>query len=241
VKFKNQTSILTWRRGTVLTIQKLRRAVYLDDSYEILWQLCANSIITDLAADILGPNVRFRELMANFKWAGGGAEVKWHQDIVFYPHTNASTCQFLLALEDIGSEQGPLQVIPGSHKGPIYSHYDADNNWTGAMSDADLDKVGLKNAIELTGPAGTVTVHHSRCIHGSDKNLSQNGRPVFVITYSSADAISYTAAPYPSSHYGQLVRGDQPRYAHHEAFKMPLPPDWSDGYTSIFDHQEKDQ
>lgn len=220
---------------------KLRRAIYLDDNHEILWQLCANSIITDIATDILGPDIRFRDLMANFKWAGGGAQVKWHQDIAFYPHTNTSTCQFLLALEDIGSEQGPLQVIPGSHKGPIYSHYDAENNWTGTISEADLRQAGIDNAVELTGPAGTLTVHHSCCIHGSDKNLSQNGRPVFVITYSSADAIPYTAAPYPSSHYGVLVRGSQPRFAHHQELKMPLPPDWSHGYTSIFDHQEKDQ
>ena len=220
---------------------RLRRAAYVDDMDDIFWELCANSIITDIATDILGPNIRFRELMANFKWAGGGAEVKWHQDIVFYPHTNTSTCQFLLALDDIGSEQGPLQVIPGSHKGPIYAHYNANNEWTGSMNQVDLDEAGIDNAIELTGPAGTVTVHHSCTIHGSDKNMSNTGRPVFVITYAAADAISYTAAPYPSSHYGALVRGKQPRFAHHEELQMPLPPDWSQGYTSIFSHQEKDQ
>ena len=220
---------------------RLRRAAYVDDMDDIFWELCANSIITDIATDILGPNIRFRELMANFKWAGGGVEVKWHQDIVFYPHTNTSTCQFLLALDDISSEQGPLQVIPGSHKGPIYAHYNADNEWTGSMNQADLVEAGLDKAIELTGPAGTVTVHHSCTVHGSDKNLSHTGRPVFVITYASADAISYTAAPYPSSHYGALVRGKQPRFAHHEELQMPLPPDWSQGYTSIFDHQDKEQ
>ena len=219
---------------------RLRRATYIDDLDEVFWEFCSNSIITDIATDLLGPNLRFRDLMANFKWAGGGAEVKWHQDIVFYPHTNTGTCQFLVALEDIGSEQGPLQVIPGSHKGPIYAHYDAYNQWTGAMNDADLKQAGVDDAIELTGPAGTVTVHHSCTIHGSDKNMSSNGRPVLVITYAAADAISYTAAPYPSSHYGVLVRGQQPRFAHHEELLMPLPPDWSQGYTSIFDHQEPD-
>ena len=227
--------------GHSVQAPRLRRAAYVDDMDDIFWELCANSNITDIATDILGPNIRFRELMANFKWAGGGAEVKWHQDIVFYPHTNTNTCQFLLALDDISSEQGPLQVIPGSHKGPIYAHYNDNNEWTGSMNQADLDEAGLDKAIELTGPAGTVTVHHSCTVHGSDKNMSQTGRPVFVITYASADAISYTAAPYPSSHYGALVRGKQPRFAHHEELQMPLPPDWSQGYTSIFNHQEKDQ
>ncbi len=220
---------------------RLRRATHIDDFDEVFWEFCSNSIITDIGTALLGPNLRFRDLMANFKWAGGGAEVKWHQDIVFYPHTNSGTCQFLVALDNIGSEQGPLKVIPQSHKGPIYVHYNPQGEWTGAINEDELVAAGLENATELTGPAGTVTVHHSCMIHGSDKNMSSNGRPVLVITYSAADAISYTAPPYPSSHYGVLVRGHQPRFAHHEELLMPLPPDWSQGYTSIFNHQEKNQ
>lgn len=218
---------------------RLRRATYLDDFDPVFWELCSASVVPDIAADLLGPNLRFREIMANFKWAGGGAEVKWHQDIVFYPHTHVGTCQFLLLLEDVGPEQGPLQVLPGSHKGPILEHYDSEGNWTGAVSDADLARLPLDAAVPLTGPAGTVTVHHSCTIHGSAQNQSARGRPAFVITYSAADAIPYTAPPYPSSHYGQLVRGTQPRYAHHQSLRMPLPPDWSGGYSSIFDHQDK--
>ena len=226
-------------RGHSAENPRLRRATYLDDLDPVFWDLCSNSVIADIAADILGPNIRFREIMANFKWAGGGAEVSWHQDIVFYPHTHVGTCQFLVSLEDVGPEQGPLQVVPGSHKGPLLEHYDANGEWTGAISDADLAKIPLDEAVELTGPAGTVTVHHSCTIHGSAQNMSSKGRPAFVITYSAADAIPYTAPPYPSSHYGHLVRGCQPRYAHHEALRMPLPPDWSGGYTSIFEHQDQ--
>jgi ectoine hydroxylase-related dioxygenase (phytanoyl-CoA dioxygenase family) len=197
-------------------------------------------VIPDIAADLLGPNVRFREIMMNFKWAGGGAEVKWHQDLVFYPHTNVGTCQFLVALEDVGPEQGPLQVVPGSHKGPIFAHYNQEGEWTGAIADKDMADVALDKAVTLTGRAGSVSVHHSLTVHGSDRNMSSTGRPVFVITFSAADAIPYTAPPYPSSHYGKLVRGEEPGIAHHEALQMPLPPDWSDGYTSIFAHQDKE-
>ena len=216
---------------------RLRRVAYVDDLDDVFWQLCCNSIVTDIAVDILGPNVRFRDLFINFKWAGGGASVKWHQDIAFYPHTNLGTCQFLLALEDVRIDQGPLQVIPGSHKGQIYEHYDNNGVWTGALSESDLHRAGIEQAQALTGNAGSLSVHHSVLVHGSDQNLSDRGRPMLVITYSAADAIPYTAAPYPSTHYGKLVRGVQPRFAHHEAIKMPLPPDWSGGYTSIFSHQ----
>ena len=220
---------------------RLRRVAYVDDLDSSLWQLCADSVITDIAVDILGPNIRFRDLFINFKWAKGGASVKWHQDIAFYPHTNLGTCQFLLALEDVDLEQGPLQVIPRSHHGPIYEHYDNNGDWTGALSEADLNQAGVDCAVPLTGSAGMLSVHHSALIHGSDQNMSDKGRPMLVITYSAADAIPYTAAPYPSSHYGQLVRGIQPRHAHHQELHVPLPPDWSGGYTSIFNHQHDDQ
>ena len=52
---------------------RLRRAAYLDDLDFEFWGICADSVIPDIAADLLGPNVRFREIMLNFKWAGGGA------------------------------------------------------------------------------------------------------------------------------------------------------------------------
>ena len=218
---------------------RLRRVAYVDDLNEDCWSFCRNSILTDIAVDILGPNIRFRDLFINFKWAGGGAAVKWHQDIVFYPHTNVGTCQFLLALEDVSSEQGPLKVIPKSHQGPIYEHYDNDGNWTGAISDCGLVNAGIEDAVELTGGAGTLSVHHSCTIHGSGQNMSEKGRPMLVITYSAADAIPYTNAPYPSSHYGVLVRGIQPSHAHHQELNMPLPPDWSEGYySSIYTNQD---
>lgn len=195
-------------------------------------------MIPDIAADLLGPDVRFRDMMLNFKWADGGAEVKWHQDICFYPHTHLGSMQFLVFLEEVSSEQGPLKVIPASHKGPIFEHYDEGNEWTGAIGPADLSTAGVDNATELTGPAGTVSVHHSCTIHGSSCNNSANGRPALVMTYTAADAMPYTAPPYPSSHYRVLVRGNEPRYARHEEVRIPLPPDWSGGYTSIFEHQE---
>jgi len=219
---------------------RLRRATYLDDTDDpVFWELCADSILPDVAADLLGPNVRFRDLMMNFKWADGGAEVKWHQDAPFYPHTNHGTLQVLIFVEDVTLDQGPLQLVPGSHKGPLFPHYDEAGEWIGAINDTDLKKIPFQDKVTLTGPAGTVSIHHSFMVHGSAPNTSATGRPAFVITYAAADAIPYTAPPYPSSHYGALVRGKEPGVAHHETMVMPLPPDWSDGYTSIFAHQDE--
>lgn len=225
--------------GHTAETPRLRRIAYLDDLDEMFWEFCTRSNLPDLAADLMGPDVRFRECLINIKWQGGGQEVKWHQDIPFYPLTNFSVAQFLVCLKDVGVEQGPLQVVPGSHKGPIYEHYDDQDNWLGYIPPDRLNEAGLDKAVDLTGPAGTVTVHHCATLHASRANLSDRGRPVLIVGYAACDAMPYTPAAYLSKHYGRVVRGSEARYSHHEAVDMRMPPDWSGGYTSIFEHQEK--
>lgn len=217
---------------------RLRRAACVDDGDPVFWEFCSTSVLPDIASDILGPDLRFRDAFANLKWADGGAAVDWHQDLAFYPHTNSGTCQFIVALDDITASNGPLTVIPGSHLEGMYSHYADDGAWIGAIP---LDRVGeanLGNVRQITGRAGTVSVHQSLMLHYSAPNHSDTSRPVLVVTYAAADAAPYTAPPYKSSHYGEIVRGSEPGVAHHEEMTVILPPDWSHGYTSIFEHQE---
>ena len=218
---------------------RLRRIAFMDELDEVFWDFAVNSNLPDMAADLMGPDVRFREVMLNIKWQGGGQEVKWHQDIPFYPMTNFSVAQFLVCLDDVGPEQGPLMVVPESHKGPLYDHYSDDDTWLGFIPDERLERARLDEAVELTGPAGTVTVHHCKALHASRANLSHRSRPVLIIGYAAADNRPYVAPAYRSKSYGTVVRGKEARFAHHEPGDMRLPPDWSGGYTSIFDHQEK--
>ena len=218
---------------------RLRRIAYLDALDPVFWEFCRDSPLPDLAADLLGPDVRFREALINIKWAGGGQEVKWHQDLPFYPLTNRTVAQFLICLDDVGTEQGPLMVVPGSHRGPFHDHYDEDDNWLGFIPDGRLTAAGLENAVELTGPAGTVTVHDCGTLHASKANLSDRSRPVLIVTYCACDAMAYTPVAYPTTNYKTVVRGKEAKYPRHEVFQIRMPPDWSDGYTSIFEHQEE--
>ncbi len=220
---------------------KLRRIAYLDDLDPVFWEFASDSKVADLAADLFGADVSFRECIINFKWAKGGQLVKWHQDIPFYPHTNLDVAQFLVFLDDVGSEQGPIQVIPKSHQGPVYNHYDADDNWLGYIPADELKRVSLDSAVELTGGAGSVTAHHCVTVHGSKPNLSPKGRPTLILGYNAADARPYTAAAYPSSHADSIVRGSPATCARHDPVSLRLPPDWSEGYTSIFAHQNQQE
>jgi ectoine hydroxylase-related dioxygenase (phytanoyl-CoA dioxygenase family) len=215
---------------------RLNQAV---NHHSVYWEFATQSALPDLAADLVGPDVKFRESTINFKWAEGGSEVRWHQDIPFFPHTNLNLFVALLWLDDVGADQGPLKVIPGSHNAQIFRHYDKEGNWIGRISDEDLTRVPIERAISLTGPAGTVSVLHCATVHGSEANFSSSNRTVLILGYQSADSFGYTPFPRPTRYTGHIIRGSAPKYAHLEARDMPLPPDWSKGFTSIFENQQR--
>jgi len=218
---------------------RLRRVSSPCDQDVAFWDFLIESRISYLLADVLGPNVKFYQSKLNFKWAKGGTEVKWHQDAPFFPHTNNCVLTCGVYIHDCEMEQGPLGVIPGSHKGPIYDHYNADGTWTGDIQPDDLPRIPLDTAQYLCGPAGSVTLHNYRTVHGSQPNMSDIGRPLLLNVMSSADAMPYTFNPLKSQYEQQLVRGEPAKWAHHEEGRYLIPPDWSGGYTSIFDLQQK--
>jgi ectoine hydroxylase len=185
--------------------------------------------------------VKFHHSKLNFKWASGGEEVKWHQDITYWPHTNYSPLTIGVYLHDVGDEQGPLGAIPGSHKGQLFNQYDAKDQWVGCLSNEDAKRIDTAKAEYLTGPAGSITIHHCRVVHGSRPNLSDQGRPLLLNVYSSADAFTYTANPLPSRYEGTIVRGKPARWAHHDDRPCLVPPDWSGGYTSLYALQQQEE
>ena len=77
-----------------------------------------NSPLPDAIADLVGPDVKFHHSKLNFKWSKGGAEVKWHQDIPAWPHTNYSPCTAGTYIYDCGREQGPLAILQGQPRWP---------------------------------------------------------------------------------------------------------------------------
>ena len=81
-----------------------------------------------------------------------------------------------IMIDDMTSENGPLMVFPGSHRGPLYDLYGADGAWAGAMNDDDIAGIDLDEMVWLKGPAGSVTVHNCAMVHGSVPNTHAPAR-----------------------------------------------------------------
>ena len=138
-------------------------------SDEFLALLEAGPMI-DAAADLLGTNLRFHHAKLNSKLPGSGTRVKWHQDFTFDPHSNDDCLTVMLFVDAIDQTNGPPRVLPGSHRGPLYSLWH-DGVFTGAVAD-EVAAASEAGAVDCLGPAGSLCLMHSRALHASAANTS---------------------------------------------------------------------
>ena len=156
----------------------------------LFWPLFAKLVreacILDAVEDLLGHDLRLYNHKVNIKAPEYGAAVEWHQDWAFYPHTNDDGLAAGIYLDDVTEENGPMMIVPGSHRGEVYDHH-ADGYFCGAIDPTACD-LDFGGAIPLTGPSGTMTLHHVRAVHGSDLNRSSRPRRFVIQGYFAADA-----------------------------------------------------
>ncbi|MFT7654731.1 MAG: ectoine hydroxylase [Limisphaerales bacterium] len=221
---------------------RIRRLNSPVDHHDEYWAFASQGPFAEVAEDLLGPNFKFHHAKLNFKWGGGGEEVKWHQDIQFWPHTNYDVLTIGVYLEDVTNEMAPMGVIPGSHDGPLYDLYDQNDQWTGNIRDDDIPNLEAGKAEYLGGCAGSITVHNCRSVHGSPPNMSPQPRPLLLCAYSCADAIPITGLTGGGLHAETMVRGEPAKWARFDPRPVLMPPDWSKiGYKSIFEHQQREE
>lgn len=165
---------------------RLRRIKLPHRTSDVVRDLMYSDHILAPARDLIGPDIRLHTTKLNMKSAGYGAAVEWHQDYAFYPHTNDDILAIGVIIDDMQSANGPLMVYPGSHKGPVYDHH-VDGVFAGAFIP---EEVGLNpdDAVELTGPAGSISIHHGRIVHGSALNTSDRSRRILFYEMMAADA-----------------------------------------------------
>ena len=165
---------------------RIRRIKLPHTQSNFIKDLMYSKYILDPVKDLIGPNLRLHTSKLNMKLPEFGAAIEWHQDFAFYPHTNNDVLAVAIMIDDMKSENGPLQVFPKSHKGPILDHH-SDGVFAGGIN---IEESGYKlnDAIELDGPAGSISIHHARLLHGSALNTSKIPRRLLFFEIVSADA-----------------------------------------------------
>ncbi len=183
-----------------------------------------------------GPDIRFDTAKLNMKCAGFGAPVEWHQDWAFYPHTNDSLAAVGVMFDDMAMENGPLMIVPRSHKGPTLDHH-AGGVFCGAI-DPSRNDIDFAGAVPLTGKAGSITVHHVRAVHGSAPNLSDRDRRLLLFQFRAADAWPLLGFPGGIDAFDALMVAGEPREPRlaPAPVRLPLPPAARQG--SLYENQK---
>ena len=110
-------------------------------------------------------------------------------------------------VDEVTETNGPLEVLPGSHTGPIHGLWH-NGKFTGAI-DEEIAATCVSKAATCTGPAGAVCLMHTRLLHGSRDNRSAFPRTLFISVYSADDAVPLSPNPMPNRYEGLVVRGEQ--------------------------------
>jgi len=217
---------------------RVRRLKTPHKHFPFFWDLARHPRVTGVLAQLLGPDIRLHGTKMNMKSAGFGAPVEWHQDWAFYPHTNDDILATGLLLDDADEHNGPLMVLPGSHRGPTHDHHH-EGRFCGAI---DIGRAGLdcSGAVKLLGPAGSMTIHHVRAVHGSALNTSNRPRRLLLHEYAAADAWPLAGQPWSDleEFNGRMVAGTptiQPRVVP-APIRIPQPPALNP--TSIYNVQK---
>jgi len=217
---------------------RLRRLKRPEDQHPAYAALFQHPGLLNVLRQLLGPDVRHKGLKLNLKPPSGGEPVEWHQDWAFYPHTNDDLLVLAIMLDDVTEENGPLMVVPGSHKGPVLDHH--QEGWfVGAVANPDEATGFITKAVPLHGKVGDITVHHARTLHGSASNLSKHWRRLLFVTAMAADAWPLNDSPTDMAAYdARIIAGKptiMPRLANVPA-RLPLPRRLKSG-ESIFEKQ----
>ena len=141
-----------------------------------------------------GP-VYMHQYKVNAKVAFDGDVWQWHQDYGTWSRDDlmpeARAMNIALFVDDVTEFNGPLWIIPGSHRGGVYeAGHDLMTTsyplWT--LDKATVTELAEQGGIfSAKGRAGSVLMFHGNIVHASSPNLSPWGRTVVYLSLCHVD------------------------------------------------------
>lgn len=176
---------------------------------EAFRRLAAHPRMVIPAMQVLQSKVYVHQFKVNAKAALAGEIWEWHQDFIFWQKEDGMPeCQVTnvaLFLDEVNEFNGPLLIIPGSHKLGVVSvdaRHELAENYKGSPAwitnlTADLkyaiprpvlaELAARRGMVAPKGPAGSVLIFHPNVVHGSSPNMSPFDRGLAIATYNSVE------------------------------------------------------
>src|SRR5882757_8780754 len=187
-KTLEHTDVYDLEPGHTAESPRVRRIKTPHKVHKLFDEIVRSEPVLDILKKLLGPGLRLHGSKLNMKSAQYGSPVEWHQDWAFYPHTNDDILAIGVMLDDVELENGPLLVMPGSHRvNKVWDHH-LDGRFCGAMDPTKTPELDYSKAVPCIGKAGSCSFHHVRLVHGSAQNTSDKPRQLLLYECTAADA-----------------------------------------------------
>ncbi|MBO8172944.1 MAG: ectoine hydroxylase [Bacillaceae bacterium] len=180
---------------------EIRSVFKIHETNDIFNRLSRDRRILDMIMQLLGSEVYIHQSRINFKPGFNGKEFYWHSDFETWhvedgmPRMRAISCS--IALEDNYHFNGPLMVLPGSHKYFVScvgqtpdDHYKQSlkKQEYGVPDHESLTKMVKEFGIDTpTGPAGSLLLFECNIMHGSNGNITPYPRSNIFMVYNSVE------------------------------------------------------
>ncbi|RKR72144.1 ectoine hydroxylase [Marinobacter nauticus] len=200
--YENDDSILR-SEGTITEPgkQEIRSIFGIHELSDRFDRLTRESRLLDMVHQLLGSDAYIHQSRINFKPGFHGKGFDWHSDFETWhaedgmPRMRAVS--FSIALTDNTPFNGPLMLIPGSHKTfvPCVGRTPEDNyqfslkkQELGVPNEQDLQKMADQYGIQApTGPAGSLIIFECNTLHASNANMSPWPRSNLFFVYNSVE------------------------------------------------------
>lgn len=136
--------------------------------------LAAHPAVVGRVASLYGPDLLVWRSKIFLKPPGKGGGIPWHQDFPFWPIEPFLTVTAWIALTEADSENGCVQVLPGSHRQVIpVVPVDPDGDYRpDFLMMADPRAFNPEGAIPMELKPGELFLFNERLLHRSEANRS---------------------------------------------------------------------
>ncbi len=178
---------------------RVRSVFMVDRQSLVMGRLAADERLAGIARFLLSDDVYVHQSRLNYKPGFVGKEFYWHSDFETWhvedgmPRMRALSMSVLL--EPNSALNGPLMIIPGSHRKYLTcvgetpeNHYKSSlkKQEYGVPDQANLTALVDTHGIAApTGEAGTVVIFDCNAMHGSNGNITPHPRANAFIVYNA--------------------------------------------------------
>ncbi len=154
-------------------------------------------------ADLIGDDLDCFLSQFIFKKPGALGQ-PWHQDSFYFRMDPSPQVGAWLAVTEANLDNGPLWVVPGSHREPVHDTVEVDRREHANPFYVEITGVDTADEMPVLMAPGDLLVFHSHLRHRSTDNESTQDRAAMVFHYAAAGTTGYIA---PNHDWMPVLRG----------------------------------